>query len=81
MVGEARFGWDDSLSLELPDRRDRFDHLDDEFLEVFTSDKTPDPKPSGPEPKKRRLTPDGKPRRHLAGADWLRDEPKPPQRS
>ena len=81
MVRETRLSWDDSVSLELPDRRDRFDDLDDEFLDVFATDKTPSPKPADGEGRKRRSPGNSNPRRHLAGADWLRDEPKPRPRS
>ena len=76
MVRETRFTWDDTDDIEIPQPRDRLDDLDD-LLDVFADDRAGAPKPKKPAGNRRgdgRSKPNTDPRRHLADADWLRDE-------
>lgn len=78
MVREARFCWDDSEGHEPPLKHDRIDDFEDDDL------LDPDP-PLNLEPdqiqpkerprKRRRRREAESDRRHLAGADWLSDDP------
>ena len=82
MVREVRYAWDDEENeLGLPDRRDLFDDLDDPLLDPYlpnmTGTQTRIGQPgngkqkneSGDQPNR------NSERRHLADADWLRDNP------
>lgn len=82
MVREARYAWDDEENdpthhRGLPERRDRFDDLDDDLLDPFLPKAKPRRKQrpgAGPDEQTEETRPAPKSeRRHLADADWLRE--------
>ena len=80
MVREARYAWDDEENeAGLPDRRDRFDDLDDPLLDPYLPNMPRTQKrTSQPGSGKQKNEPGDQPsshseRRHLADADWLSD--------
>ena len=81
MVREARYAWDDEENeLGLPDRRDRFDDLDDPLLDPYLPNMTgTQNRTSQPGSGKKNVSEDqpnrNSERRHLADADWLSDNP------
>ena len=80
MVREARYAWnDEENTLGLPDRRDRFDDLDDALLDPYIPKAAGDkaaPQAGGKgnlEARDRRVRKSEL--KHLADADWLDDAP------
>ena len=82
MVREARFSCDEFDGVDLAKARDRLDDRGDEVLETFTPEATGRRNEAEERQSKRvrRAVSRQRPRRHLAGADWIEAVP-PPKRS
>lgn len=86
MVREVRYAWDDEENeTGLPNRRDRFDDLDDPLLDPFLPNMTgthsrSDQSGMGKHKDEPKNQPNRKSeRRHLADADWMNDNPSLPR--
>lgn len=79
MVRNARFAFDDDDNVERPHSTDRFGDANDPDCEPLPPteeappNEPPDPNAETRSPRRRR---GDDPRRRLAGADWLNDQPE-----
>lgn len=79
MVREARFSWDETDHIHIPQRSSEFDGLDDLMLDDLSRlnprQKSVPRGEDGKHPREKQRKGDS--RRHLAGADWTSDKTAP----